>query len=86
MICLFLSIAIECPGLSLENGVVTYSTDTSPNFELGTIATHFCNTGLSLQGPVTRTCVNDDGIDIVGVWSGSPPTCSRTFFSSPITD
>ena len=76
--CLFLSIAIECPGLTLENGAVTYATDTMANFVQGTIATHSCDNGFVLNGSVTRTCM-DNGMDFVGVWSGSAPTCARKF-------
>ena len=59
------------------NGAVTYATDTMANFELGTVATHSCDNGFSLQGPVVRTCMDDDGMDTVGVWNGTAPTCAR---------
>ena len=71
--------AIECPPLSLANGMITYAGDTTPGFEIGTGATHACDTGFALVGFVTRTCEDDDQADIVGLWSGSPPpTCERT--------
>ena len=85
LICLFLYVAIECPQLTLENGAVTYATDMMANFELGTIATHSCNFGYVLQAEailITRTCMDDDGMDIVGVWSGPAPTCARKFYTS----
>ena len=61
--------------LSLANGMVTYVLDTTAEFEVMTIATHTCNAGFALVGALTRTCMVDDQVDIVGVWSGSPPTC-----------
>ena len=74
-------IVIECPELTLDNGAVTYATDTMANFEVGTTARHSCHFGFSLQGPVVRTCEDDDGMDgTVGVWSDSTSTCARKFF------
>ena len=56
-----------------------YAVDITPEFELGTVATHniMCDTGFALVGGVTRTCMDDDQADIIGVWSGSAPTCER---------
>ena len=73
----FFIIAIECPSLSLADGVITYASDTAPLFEIGTVATHACNAGFALVGDMTRTCEDDDQADTVGVWSGSPPSCDR---------
>ena len=61
--------------LSLTNGMITYVVDATAEFEVMTIATHTCNAGFSLVGDMTRTCIVDDQVDIVGVWSGSPHTC-----------
>ena len=61
--------------LSRANGMVTYVVDTTAAFEVVTIATHACNAGFALVGGMTRTCMVDDQVDVVGVWSGSPPTC-----------
>ena len=69
--------AIECPFLSLTNGMIVYASDTSPEFEIGTVATHSCDAGFALVGGMTRTCMDDDQTDIIGVWSGSAPTCER---------
>ena len=52
-----------------------FAADTTPEFEIGTVATHTCNTAFALVGGMTRTCTDDDQADIVGVWSGRPPTC-----------
>ena len=67
--------AIECPSLSLTNGMVVYAADNSPPFSLGTVATHTCNPGFSLVGVVSRTCVDDDQADIVGLWCGTASSC-----------
>ena len=61
--------------LSLTNGMVTYVVDTTAEFEGQTIASHTCNAGFALVAGLTRTCIVDDQVDSVGVWSGSPPTC-----------
>ena len=73
-------VAIECPTLSLADGMVTFAADTTPNFAIGTVATYTCNAGFALVGIITRTCVDDDQADIIGVWSRSAPTCERKLF------
>ena len=57
--------------------MITYTADSTPDFEIGTEATHMCDTGFALVGEMTRTCMDDDQADIVGIWSGSAPTCAR---------
>ncbi len=74
--------AIQCNPLDgIENGVITYAPDTAPNYDLGTVATYECDPGyfldLSLGGCMTRTCVNDDGLDAIGDFSGQAPRCIR---------
>ena len=59
-----------------------YAADTTPGFEIGTVAIHTCNAGFALVGDMTRTCMDDDQADIFGVWSGSPPTCEGNHFKS----
>ena len=77
LILFFFIAAIECPSLSLTDGLVAYAADTSPDFSIGTVATHTCSAGFALVGDVTRTCMDDDQADIIGVWSGSAPSCER---------
>ena len=62
--------------------MLTYSagTPSTSEFEIGTVATHTCNAGFALVGFTTRTCMDDDQADIVGVWSGSAPTCERNYY------
>ena len=75
---LYSTTAIECPSLNFPNGTITYTADTTPEFEIGTEATHMCGSGFALVGDImTQTCMDDDQEDIVGVWSGSTPTCAR---------
>ena len=59
-----------------------YAADTTPDFAIGTVATHTCNAGFALVGDMTRTCADDDQADIVGAWSGSAPTCERKYFQN----
>ena len=58
-----------------------YAAETTPEFGIGTVATHTCNAGFALVGDMTRTCTDDDQADIVGVWSGSASTCERKDFA-----
>ena len=46
---------------------------------MGTIATHACNQGFTLDGQSTRTCMDDDQADTIGVWSGVVPSCRGVF-------
>ena len=80
MLNLFLA-AIECEPLPpISEGSITYADDTTPNFDLGTTATYECNEGYFLNvsaGNRVRTCVDDDGMDAVGIFDGEAPTCVR---------
>ena len=58
--------AVVCPSLSLINGTISYS---DPTLGVGSVATHSCDTGYTLNGGSTRTCQSG------GIWSGSAPTC-----------
>ena len=60
--------------------MITYAADTTSEFEIGTVATHTCIAGFGLVRDMTRTCMDDDQADIIGVWSGSAPTCERNNF------
>ncbi len=74
--------AIECPPLNpITNGVITYATDTTPNYDHGTEATYDCDAGfvlnISLGGSAFRTCVHDNGLDAIGEFDRQAPTCIR---------
>ena len=62
--------------------MIAFANDTTPQFEIGTVATHSCNAGYALVGDMTRTCEDDDQADIFGIWSGSPPSCEGEAFQT----
>ena len=73
---LFCFTAVGCPALEeLGNGQIIYSVDSLTDFSLDTIATFICNESFSLDGNSTRTCMDDDQADTIGVWSGEMPSC-----------
>ena len=49
------------------------------NLTVGTIATHTCTEGFALDGQSTRTCLDDDQADTIGVWSEVAPSCRGVF-------
>ena len=66
----------QCPELELiVNGFITYDPDMIPDFDIGTIAIHQCDSGFILVGVMFRNCtVGSDG---TGEWTEEPPTCER---------
>ena len=60
---------VVCPSLSLTNGMVSYSDLTQG---VGSVATHSCDTGYTLDGESTRTC------QLNWTWSGSALACKGT--------
>ena len=59
--------AVVCPSLPpLIKGEISYS---DPTLGVGSVATHSCDTGLFVNGTITRHCQND------GAWSGSASSC-----------
>ena len=75
-VCLF-NTAITCPILSaVENGKVTYSSDTTESYDYGATATYQCDSGYELTGgDDERTCTGD-GSSPVGQWNGTAPHCA----------
>ena len=74
--------AIECSPLpAITNGVITYTIDNTPNYELDSVATYACDPGfvldLSLGGSQLRSCVDDNGLDAIGVFDRQAPICVR---------
>ncbi len=74
--------AIECsPLTTIANGVITYAPDTTPSYDLSTVATYDCDAGfvldLSLGGSEMRTCFDDDGLDAIGEFDNQTPRCIR---------
>ena len=64
--------AILCPSLTVTDGEVTYS---EHNLTVHTIATYACHPGYSLTGSPNQQCMENDQGGLVGVWSGTTPTC-----------
>ena len=79
--CVSMVAAIECPPLQLiANGFITYNPDNTPDYDIGTLATYTCDEGFAFASALTiqlRNCNDDDGMDAIGVWGGSAPTCVR---------
>ena len=70
--------AIECPPLpAITNGTISCSLDVTPDYDLGTEATYTCEAGFYLEGNEVRVCMDDNGMDAIGVWSGQEPSCVR---------
>ena len=77
----YFSAAIQCKPLDvIANGNITYSADITSDYDFGTEATYTCNEGFFLDlsvGVRVRTCVDDDGIDAVGMFTDEAPVCVR---------
>ena len=70
------STVIVCSALEdLDNGLIVYDRDNLTDFSLGTVATLTCNQAFSLDGNSTRTCMDDNQADTIGVWSEQMPSC-----------
>ena len=85
--CFFLVTAdIQCTTLpDIPNGRIEYSPDMTPNYMLGTTSIYICNNGFFLDlsvGNEVRTCENDNGLDDLGEFTGSQPTCVRKYLSN----
>ena len=57
------------PPPPIRNGMITYSVDTIPDFDIGTVAVYTCGLG-NLSGVLT--CI-DEGFG--PVWRGQVPSC-----------
>ncbi len=85
IILLFSITAITCPRFpdQTHTSTITYSTDTTPPFPIGTQATYTVNCPEGMErdgGDDVRTCTSD-GRSTVGVWNGTAPTCTGTYLS-----
>ncbi len=66
------SFTAQCPELPpLLNGAITYGLDFTPDFDIGTLATHSCDLGFRRVGVQTRVCL------LSMEWSDEPPVCER---------
>ena len=79
--------AIMCLPLPaiITNGMISsYSPDVTPDYDLGTEATYTCEAGFYLEGNEVQVCMDDDGMDAIGVWSGQERSCVRKFIGEKI--
>ena len=66
---------IECPALTdVTNGAIVYVSDMTAPYDIGTTATHSCNSGYSLVGDEIRICGTN------GEWDLSEPSCERKLY------
>ncbi len=71
--------ALQCPPLRpIDNGILSYSPDNTPDYNEGTVVTYTCNAGFVLDlttgGSETRTCViREDNV----AWDSQEPRCVR---------
>ena len=64
---------------TLVNGFIVYDSDNAgPVYDLGTRATHNCNSGYQLFGDMIRTCTSGEG-GVGGVFGGAAPSCERKY-------
>ena len=67
-----ISLAAQCPPLPvIANGMIAYGPDTTPDYDVGTVATYVCDKGFNLFGAMTRVCQSDR------TFSDSPPVCTQ---------
>ncbi len=78
--------AIEClPLESIDNGTITYSLNISVAYRpVGSTAVYSCDEGFFLVvtdfASEVRTCEDNDGAGIIGVWSGQAPHCAGNYY------
>ena len=71
-----------CPSLlELVNGQITYSADTTPDFDVGTTATHACDRGYGLTEDAVRICTASADNSMAS-WSGNVPSCTSEYYSN----
>ena len=58
-------------------GQIEYSTDQTPDFDFGTIATYRCDRGYGISGGNGIRMCGGDVSSSVGLWSGIDPSCER---------
>ncbi len=69
--------AIMCPPPPTITNGISYSPDDTSDYDLGMEATYTCEAGFHLEGNKVRMCLDDDGKDAIGMWSGHEPSCAR---------
>ncbi len=85
VMCKFITVIINCLGLPDQSYTsITYSTvgDTTPLFPIGTQARYAisCPEGMERDGgDDVRNCTGVEN-SVVGMWSGTAPNCTGTYF------
>ncbi len=70
--------AITCSALTaIENGMIVYSSDTTPPYDYGTTAVYECDTGYEITSGDKNINCTGDGTTQSGDWNGFPAMCSR---------
>ena len=78
---LLVSLATTCADLmDIDNGYVAYASGAATPRPFGDVASYVCDTGYSPSHTTSRVC-GGDGLDPIGVWSGTVATCSSEFSS-----
>lgn len=80
-------IEITCPDLpDPENGLIEFSSNGDPPYDVGVLADYSCNPGYSLQyGDERRTCEVEDSSES-GIWSGTSPQCVGKLLNVSVVD
>ena len=74
-------LTVMCPSLlDLVNGQITYGADTTPDFDVGTTATHACDRGYGLTEDAVRICTASAD-NLTASWSGNVPSCESEYYS-----
>ena len=68
--------AAVCDNIQVENGMITYDIDTSPPYDVGTVAVYECKEGFKLVGERERTCVDAES-GLGGIFNGAASDCKR---------
>ncbi|XP_064387505.1 uncharacterized protein LOC135335846 isoform X3 [Halichondria panicea] len=68
-VCSRIPVCADLP--AIDNGVISYSSADMPR-PIGTVASYACNDGFNLDGPDSRTCVENAGS---GMFDMTAPTC-----------
>ncbi len=69
-----------CPAVTILNGFVQYSPDSTPPYNYGTTASYSCNIGFALSGGAMATCTGD-GTSVTGSFTTeTAPICMRKLF------
>ena len=72
---------IVCPALTLANGAVSYFMPSGVEQDVGSVATHTCNSGFRLEVNNAQAVGNTRTCNTSG-WDGQDFTCGEYFMSN----